>query len=382
MIYFFNHNLTMSKLSLNEKMIVSKYLLNNDFFKFTNTFNITDSYFTTFNYITINDTNIKYGISTKIINQIIERLQKYHNLNEIILNIITKNEWLYEIINDIKPIYNTFKKCLKLSSLNNIKIKIKIDKPTYISIVDIKEIYNFIENHFIFDSNNKINISDYNTTYEYNNSFNKDYYNIINIIDYISDVDNNVINCLSNFENYYITTYSDLFKYKYNTFEEFKNNCILYDIKNDYRLSTIATIKNKIINDIKYFPLIYEFFNLRKNINLNKLLYINYKYEDDLNIILNDINKIKIYSSCLSFNYYNRIVFILKLIKYSCINNLNPKLNYNDISEKLNYTADIKLKYMKYYIFNTHKYGENLYFIHKNYNDELLNKVKLINNIM
>jgi len=382
MIYFFNHNLTMSKLSLNEKMIVSKYLLNNDFFKFTNTFNITDSYFTTFNYITINDTNIKYGISTKIINQIIERLQKYHNLNEIILNIITKNEWLYEIINDIKPIYNTFKKCLKLSSLNNIKIKIKIDKPTYISIVDIKEIYSFIENHFIFDSNNKINISDYNTTYEYNNSFNKDYYNIINIIDYISDVDNNVINCLSNFENYYITTYSDLFKYKYNTFEEFKNNCILYDIKNDYRLSTIATIKNKIINDIKYFPLIYEFFNLRKNINLNKLLYINYKYEDDLNIILNDINKIKIYSSCLSFNYYNRIVFILKLIKYSCINNLNPKLNYNDISEKLNYTADIKLKYMKYYIFNTHKYGENLYFIHKNYNDELLNKVKLINNIM
>lgn len=372
----------MSKLSLNEKMIVSKYLLNNDFFKFTNTFNITDSYFTTFNYITINDTNIKYGVSTKIINQIIEKLQKYHNLNEIILNIITKYVWLHEIMNDIKPIYNTFKKCLKLSSLNNIKIKIKINKPTYISIVDIKSIYNFIENHFIFDSNNKINIIDFSTTYKYDNSFNKDYYNIINIIDYISDIDSNVINCLSNFKNYYITTYSDLFECKYHTIEEFKNNCILNDVKNNNRLSTITTVKNKIINNVEYFPLIYEFFNLRKNINLNKLSYINYKNENDLNETLNDINKIKICSSWLPWNYYDKLVFILKLIKYSCIDNLNSKLNYNDIDEKLNCNADIKSKYTKYYVFNTHKYGERLHFIHKHYNDELLNKVKLINNVM
>ena len=124
--------ITTSKLPVNEKMIISKYLSGNDFINLINTISKLNTYFhTTFNYINL-DAN--YVIPKHQVKLLIDKLlSTFPNLEEIILNITS--EYIYvDSLNCIMKNYNNLNKCF---ISKNIKIKINFNQLTNLNFRNI-----------------------------------------------------------------------------------------------------------------------------------------------------------------------------------------------------------------------------------------------------
>ena len=167
----------MSKLDNNSKMIVSKYLMGKNFTDFINTFNLYNYYFTTFNYIIIDN-----YISNITIKKIIKTLQLFPNLNEIVLNFIfiVNHLYLFHII----KYYNKFKQYLQ--NVKQIKFRIvdenyKAYNEIYVKYDNLSFYMEFFKN--VFEPNVKQKVY---LTFNYSNI----------------DVVYNYLNLRSNFEIY------------------------------------------------------------------------------------------------------------------------------------------------------------------------------------
>ena len=167
----------MSKLDNNSKMIVSKYLMGKNITDFINTFNLYNYYFTTFNYIIIDN-----YISNITIKKIIKTLQLFPNLNEIVLNFIfiVNHLYLFHII----KYYNKFKQYLQ--NVKQIKFRIvdenyKAYNEIYVKYDNLSFYMEFFKN--VFEPNVKQKVY---LTFNYSNI----------------DVVYNYLNLRSNFEIY------------------------------------------------------------------------------------------------------------------------------------------------------------------------------------
>jgi hypothetical protein len=353
----------MTKFSINEKMIISKYLNNCvDFFNFTNKF--TDFYFTTFNCINI---NIDYIPSKYIIHKLCnELIKKYINLNEIVLNIILPSPYIsLYVFSKLKYLYNEF------SIINkNILIKCNYDDIYIGTDISYKLNKDFIKYHFIYKTLNIV-------SYEYNNLV--QYYNeiddkeFLNTCNFIYDDDNIEIikNIFNNnkLPNFYVI--NDLYNYKFKSFNEIKDNCICCngDVIYPYKIYL-----QKQLSNIKKFPILYEIFKLRSILDLNILGEIfDNEYLIDIDFIIRDITSLVFPSVWIPINYIDKLYKLLKLIQYNCIpKNKNIKPVY--LMNKLKCIDEISIDEIQF-IFNYKKY-KGLYFDIQNLNKELLTRIK------
>ena len=286
----------MSKLDNNSKMIVSKYLIGKDFIDFTKAFKIQDYYFTTFNYIIINN-----NILNITIKRIIRNLQSFTNLNEIVLNFVSL-DWLY--LFDIINYYNRFKRIIK-----NKQIKFRFVNENYKAYNKIYVRYQNIDYYMEF----------------FKNIFEPNVKQKVYLL-----FDNDVINDVYKYTNYNILI--DLFdinKYEIlNNFEKFKKYNIYYTVLPNYKYK----FKINKINDINRYFIIDN--NLIKYVKPNYIYKV--KYLDDFNL------------------YYQ-----LFKIKHMNLNYLNNYItNANDIINTI-YDKDIRLYKIEFcsIIVNMYKYG-------------------------
>ena len=375
----------MSRLPINEKMIISKYLNAQDFFNFTTNFNLTNFYFTTFNCIRI---NIDYIPSTYIIYKLCKQLILNHeNLKNIIINIdlpspeidinnFNKIKSLHDefvrIINKIvNPSNSTCNDLTKLSACasesSTLKISIKFnynDIYINISLFNNSNAIDFIKNCLICKSLNIISTS-YHDLITFDSYFKNHFkYNLIYESDNMDDIkqafEDNFKN--DNFKsNFYINIDENYYKFK--SFDEIKNNCMYFD--NTIIYSYYEFSKDR-LEVIEQFPMIYEIMKLRKTINFDPL-----RDSCDYAIpLIQDINSLMFSRFDLSIGYIKNLNRILHLLKYGCIVNLKSI----DIMNKLRCVNDID-SYEIRFTFNYKRYGK-LYFKIRNVNDEILNRIK------
>ena len=359
----------MTKLSINEKMIVSKYLNNCvDFFNFTNKF--ANFYFTTFNCITV---NIDYIPSKYIIHKLCNKLiEKYTNLNEIVLNIILSSPYISAYnFSKLKNLHNEFSVIGKniLIKFNRSDIYIDIDNEFIWINSNHKSFEDFIKYHCLYKTLNIV-------SYKYNNLVK--YYNKINDKEFLSKCnfiyDCNYIETIKNafdnnkLPNFYII--NELYDYKFKSFNEIKNNCICYE-----NITIGYTYKKHLqrqLSVIKKFPMFYEIFKLRSILDLN-ILYKTFSNKTDTNLIISDINSLMFSQTWIVTNYVYNLYKILKSVQYDCIpKNKNIKISY--LINKLNCINDINTYEIRF-IFNYKKY-ERLYFRIQDLNYEILNRIK------
>ena len=354
----------MTKLSINEKMIVSKYLNNCvDFFNFTNEF--ANFYFTTFNCISI---NINYIPNKYIIHKLRNKLiKKYTNLNEIILNIILPSPYisLYDFI-QLKDLYNEFSVINK-----NILIKFNYDD-IYIGDDNNKQLYrDFIKYHCIYKTLNIVSFRYDNLIQYYNEINDKEFLNTCNFIYDCNNIEiiKNVFNN-NKLPNFYII--NELYDYKFKSFNEIVDNCICYEnvIDQPYKIYL-----QKRLSTIKKFPIIYEIFKLRSTLDLNILyeIFDNNPDTTDTDSIISDINSLIFPQMWISMEYIDALYKILKSIQYNCIpKNKNIRIGY--LISRLKCINDINNDEIRF-IFNYKKY-KRIYFRIRNLNEEILNRIK------
>ena len=140
----------MLKLDNNSKMIISKYLCGKNFTDFVEAFDLYDYYFTTFNYITIDNFNTQQPI-----NEIKKTLWSFPNLNEIILNFIIDSNCINNdnFLENIKVYYDEFKQINKTIKINFISPSYKPYEELYINGMciydDIKPFFKNIFANFV-----------------------------------------------------------------------------------------------------------------------------------------------------------------------------------------------------------------------------------------
>ena len=370
-------------------MIISKYLPSNSFKTFIKAFKLNDLYFTSYNYITINEfqkydiDSIKYNINKLILEfpNLKEITIKINILNSIIditaCELISKLYKLYHAINifenftinfkfNHKKIGITYYKLIRFTDDNEIKsinqwLKIiNISKSTmFYMFVDSKH-WNRIENGDLkFLKNHPENMK-----LVYNINF---YKNVDNII-----VDDDLLYSCVFYDNYgfiegvkydslnVVYNYNDFIKYSFICNNKLKYVCIKNENQNlkpniIYNINYIALFK-----EIKYIPLIYKiqkFINeyTSKNLTTNEIEFVNYIY------------KIK----CSKINFtLNRLIKMINIYKYT------GNVDYNYMENKLLLTnADIrddiliKIKKWKYdNIFHFHDWYDISVYIKDIYN--------------
>ena len=348
----------MLKLDNNSKMIVSKYLIGKDFTDYVKAFNLYDYYHTTFNYIIIDDAHIEFPwIPNLTIKRIKQHLNKFSNLNEIVLNIIN-------LTNDIEILTITnLKKLLNLMKINKpikfnfISKNYKPYKEIHINGYDIKNSdIEFFEN--VFEPNVKQKVYVCFEALDYMNILKFKKYNIlIDLYGYSLNTIENVIIKLKqlNIKSYYFTDFYNC-QIKVNNINDIKK---YYIVINEVILVIKTCYENEIkyINDLKLYSNIFKV----RHTNLNYLR----EYVTCSNKIVNEIND----NSFININKNN--LKIINMYKYGVKNIYREgAIDYNIIFEKFNISyyisrviISIWLKYKYVYSKNRRLHEEIKYYI-------------------
>jgi len=286
------------------KLITSKYLISKDFINFVEAFNFYEYYHTTFNYIIINNLN------EQLIQEIINNLKQFPNLNEIILNyVINVNCISFIELKEIEKIYNVFKQYFKNIKFNIIDEHLNKYEDIYIDSFDLKFTYNVFLNNVLNDINillwfYNLNLIIFNENNEIMKISVNDLSLKYNIVYYVNSMDelNEIKNKLKDYKNIYFTNKNtDNIKIndKYN---------IDIDDNEIYKIFAKDRFMRSNSYYIKNFPYYYEIMKLKindiKTFNKLKNIIVNYVHIDYG--IFNVLIPYKLYKYGVKFeeNYY------------------------------------------------------------------------------
>jgi len=333
----------MSKLDNNSKMIVSKYLIGKNFTDYVKTFNLYDYYYTTFNYITIDLIHSCYNkssISNLVIKRIKQHLNKFSNLNEIVLNIVEdlENSNTNDVLNEARYYYNKFKDTFKNIKFNILTKNYTPYKEIYIEGID-DDNEEFFKNIFEPNVKQKVYIYFYGLWYRNDLSVLSKYKNYNILIDLLH-VKINILNILNKFKDYkiYFTIFDNFYLKFVNLNDIYKyfiiKDNVIYGIKPRYDKNL------KFIIDIELYNQIFKLIHT----NLNYLR----EYITNADSVINEINNSKggydchnELNVCNMYKYGVKNIYSENILDSDAVYNI---LNLNDYIKNVNIIAWLKCK--------------------------------------
>ena len=350
--------MAVSKLDTNSKMIISKYLSGKDFITFISTTpNLNTYYHTTFKYIII--PGFKKYLPNIFIKRIINNLQNFENLNEIVLNFKQLTNLLY----NYKINYSIITMCNYIKQYINIPIKINV--------------LNTNGNNYDFL------LAQYNDLSEENFDFIiKHFKQPINIL---IDKNTNISHIIDKFKNNYEFVYTidgnENIEYVFNMYKNLKrihkdlNLCFAYndmsvkykinELTDFYKYFAISNFRNNIVG-VKYpyhcaFLFVSQYINLFSDYyTILKLKHTDLSYLHnfitDSEHIINDIMNLNINIIYPDTNL-KVIINFTKLYKYNIKNIYQDILDVNVVYDKIMIGSELKNEYKD--IFKKHKYKKH-----------------------